>query len=376
LFFFRGDRILGTAGAEADGQSSSGGRVSSDAVSAALAARNVSDEEPDDGVVRVADDRGMAVFSPVIGGAAHAGVGFAVASTIPVVPPAFEMLAEAPEQDVAQLPVLPIAGGGLLVILLGLWFVWWERDRPMKTFERGVQALATRDVSRLEVSRFAGRFRTFAQHINEGLDHVGEHGTGRRAEGTDLDEVLGEEASESYFGFADIASRASVPAPPAFVDAVEKSANESSAEAMAPVRTEDLKTLPPEDFMTVVDQRPPEVPIKAPVPAPSTPDPEPEPAEAFQEGATVVASASPELIATTASDDVDPTDAHFRETYESYLTTREECGETISGITFERFRRTLTKNQDKILEQHPGSEIRFTVYVKNGRAALKAKRKQ
>jgi hypothetical protein len=64
--------------------------------------------------------------------------------------------------------------------------------------------------------------------------------------------------------------------------------------------------------------------------------------------------------------------AHFRETYDQYIATRKECGEATEGLTFEKFQVTLTKTRDQVLAKSPGKSVRFSVYVKDGKAALKA----
>ena len=68
----------------------------------------------------------------------------------------------------------------------------------------------------------------------------------------------------------------------------------------------------------------------------------------------------------------DEEERHFRSVFQEFLSTKEKCGENTKGLTFEKFRRTLEKNRDQILSRHKASRVRFTVYVKDGRAALKA----
>jgi hypothetical protein len=65
-------------------------------------------------------------------------------------------------------------------------------------------------------------------------------------------------------------------------------------------------------------------------------------------------------------------DAHWREVYEQYVATRKQCGESIDNLTFEKFGLTLRKTRDQILEKHGARSVRFTVQVKEGKAALKA----
>jgi len=50
------------------------------------------------------------------------------------------------------------------------------------------------------------------------------------------------------------------------------------------------------------------------------------------------------------------------------------CGEPTAGFTFEKFVKKLQKNTQDILDKHSDvRDVQFTVYVKDGKAALKAK---
>ena len=64
--------------------------------------------------------------------------------------------------------------------------------------------------------------------------------------------------------------------------------------------------------------------------------------------------------------------AHHREVYQQYLETRRKCGEPVDNLTFDKFGVTLRKTRDQILQKHEARYVRFTVQVKEGKAALKA----
>jgi hypothetical protein len=65
-------------------------------------------------------------------------------------------------------------------------------------------------------------------------------------------------------------------------------------------------------------------------------------------------------------------DAHWREVYQQYITTRKQCGEPIDSLTFEKFGVTLKKTRDQLVEKHGAAQVRFSVQIKEGKAALKA----
>ncbi|GEM_PF-1212050 len=70
---------------------------------------------------------------------------------------------------------------------------------------------------------------------------------------------------------------------------------------------------------------------------------------------------------------VDPKEEYFREIYDEFVQTKVTCGENIDGFTFEKFAVKLRRNTQE-LKQKPGvKDVEFTVYVKDGKAALKAR---
>lgn len=63
---------------------------------------------------------------------------------------------------------------------------------------------------------------------------------------------------------------------------------------------------------------------------------------------------------------------HYREVYEQFVATREGCGESTEELTFEKFAEKLERSRVAVMSKHACSGVRFSVYVKDGRAALKA----
>jgi hypothetical protein len=70
----------------------------------------------------------------------------------------------------------------------------------------------------------------------------------------------------------------------------------------------------------------------------------------------------------------DPKESHFREVFEEFLQVKEACGEPTNGFSYEKFAAKLRKNRKDLLDKRSGvADVNFTVYVKDGKAALKAK---
>ena len=65
-------------------------------------------------------------------------------------------------------------------------------------------------------------------------------------------------------------------------------------------------------------------------------------------------------------------DAHFQEVFRDFVATRERCGEPADGLTFDKFVAKLRKNKEQLVAKYNCKTVRFQVYVKEGKAALKA----
>jgi hypothetical protein len=99
---------------------------------------------------------------------------------------------------------------------------------------------------------------------------------------------------------------------------------------------------------------------------------------------TVVATVPADLLAQSAGeaplsrgggldDGLDAADrAHFKDVYERFVELRKRCGEDISDLAFDRFQAKLLKNREAMMKKHQCRTVRFQVYEKDGKAALKA----
>ena len=76
----------------------------------------------------------------------------------------------------------------------------------------------------------------------------------------------------------------------------------------------------------------------------------------------------------TAPAPVDPKEASYHEIFEEFLQVKAACGEPTESLTFDRFAAKLRKNERDLRKNRPDiRDVEFTVYVKDGKAALKAK---
>ena len=63
---------------------------------------------------------------------------------------------------------------------------------------------------------------------------------------------------------------------------------------------------------------------------------------------------------------------HVRAVFAEYIETRTRCGESTKGMTLDKFRVKLETNRDTIVKKYGCRSARFSVYVKDGKAAIKA----
>jgi hypothetical protein len=67
-----------------------------------------------------------------------------------------------------------------------------------------------------------------------------------------------------------------------------------------------------------------------------------------------------------------PENPYFREVFDQFVALKKSCSEPTAGLTFAKFSDKLQRNRDELIQKTGCREVRFTVYVKDGKAALKA----
>jgi hypothetical protein len=65
-------------------------------------------------------------------------------------------------------------------------------------------------------------------------------------------------------------------------------------------------------------------------------------------------------------------EAHFRHIFDDFLAKKRDCGESTVGLTRDKFLQKLRDNKASLVAKHGCRTVRFSVYVKDGKAALKA----
>lgn len=68
----------------------------------------------------------------------------------------------------------------------------------------------------------------------------------------------------------------------------------------------------------------------------------------------------------------DPDEEHFRQVHAQFVALRRKTGEGDDGLTAEKFAQRLRKNRDQLVQKYACRTVRFQVYEKDGKAAVKA----
>ena len=65
-------------------------------------------------------------------------------------------------------------------------------------------------------------------------------------------------------------------------------------------------------------------------------------------------------------------ETHWQQVFQDFLRTRATCGEPSEALTYDKFRQKLEGNKAQLVAKYGCKTVRFQVYVKDGKAALKA----
>ncbi len=256
-----------------------------------------------------------------------------------------------------------LVGGAFLASLgIGIVLMLVESDRPLRKLAADAMRLAKNEKERLSEDDHGGKYGSIARSVNIHIDKLGREAKSAR---TNLDSLLGP-APEGSLGTIDLLSGSLPPSRPG-----------GSAPAVAP---------PPSDFKfsdpgKAIPTPPPVAPARsappaskpAPPPTPPRGAPVPPPLAKAEPSAPVSNALSlDDDILGKADGDSGNVDPYFKSVYDQFVAVKQSCNEPTSGLTYQKFSEKLIKNRDDLMAKTGCKEVRFTVYVKDGKAALKA----
>ena len=327
----------------------------------------------------VEDCRGNSPFVVDVGGALYTvlnarlpgeagveGALFAVFTEQPKALGIMGMLRSLTRDDIGfgQFPWITLALILIAIMVAGIGLLIWENDRPVRRLERDALKFAQGASDRLSEDQHGGHFAAIARSVNIGLDKVKR--TSRAS---------GRASTQDGAAPTPVPSSAVTPSP---------------AKQHRP---------PPSEFK-FTDQKPMAsrragsvsgVGGSSPgMPPPKLPGAPPVSGSGKRRSSSNISKLNPARMdsAVTAIDDIfsnssapvsesveiaPVSDESFRMMYDEFLALKHQCGESIVTLTYEKFARKLRKSRAALRAKHHCDEVKFQVYIKDGKAAIKAK---
>jgi hypothetical protein len=347
------------------------------------------------------------------------GAGFAVVRQRVTIGGPMGFVTGADDKDKASvklwLVIAVVVGGSLF----GFLFSFVEHSRPQKEMLNQAQALRTGKIDALQLPRFSGGLRSIAQDINLGMERVVEKAGGQAKRPANLESILGPVPAQpamSAFSFplsadSGVGQIPNVPpaggsSPGAFgspspsspggpggprppiPQAPPPSGGGSGPRPPGPGGAPGFSGtgtvgLPPGPRAPGAPPpsgnsgRPPSGAVASPAAPPPLFNPmAPLAPDADREEATMVGEPPRALLAAATGQHsaAKPGDenSEWLSVYDDFIRTKRQCNEPVDGLTFEKFQQTLRKNRDTLIQKHGCKRVKFSVYVKDGRASLKA----
>jgi hypothetical protein len=363
-----------------------------------------------------------------------ARVGYAIIRPVPSMASSMEFLTNATIEewkDMASSPSgITLFIAVFLALVMGFVAFFIEHGGPLHKLRREVRRLADREIDRMNIYGVARKHRTIAESINKAMDKAIDDVADKLGKkSSDIDSILGPSqamdrgVSTPLFSFTDgsgedvppappgkpaaggpvrhapaspamVAKPAGPPGPPAAPPmggpplggppAPRAPVQQPAAKPIAPTQAPQKSPMPPAHPAT------PAVPAPKPAPpAPRPAAPAPKPAAPSPTFGTVPSSSEidedyddddrteiagvPEELLVDSKDEI-PADegTYFRQIFDKFVETKKQCGERTDNLQFERFTQTLKRNRNALVERYGCKAVRFQVYVKEGKAALKA----
>ena len=289
-----------------------------------------------------------------------------------------------------------LVGGGLLAALaIGIALMIIESDRPLRKLNNDALRLAKGETPRMTEEDHRGKFGSIARSVNIFIDKLSRES---KAAKQDLDQLLGPSSSASgsnrtrgpsaggfsgvdLLGPAPAPTRAGAPLPASpsefkFGDPPPSISGISAPQPPPPAipsvarhtpgLSNDLSLPPPKLASSPAIKPPPPTPQRTSSPAIVPPAAPP-----------AIRAINDDILDSGATIALDPGDSledasYFREVFEQFVNLKKSCGETVAGLTYEKFAEKLRKNRDDLVAKTACKQVKFTVYVKDGKAALKA----
>ena len=309
----------------------------------------------------------------------------------------------------SRFPWIKIGVLFLLMIGVGLGLLIFETDRPLRKLGSDAVKLAKGEGERLAEESHRGKFGSIARSVNIAIDKL--HREAKAAK-KDLDNLLGPMPDEAAVAavlppMGPVGDLSSLAPPPPSEFRFAEHGGPSSPGAF------DLGVPPPPSAPPTNERTPPPA-VSLPAgkrQAAGRPKPPVPPTAGRRATPPAMASAQPniqedilgggrpqpvamgksQVVPIEQDDDEEDTrvadspqardaavmgsldDAgQYRAIYDEFLALKVKCGESVENLTYDRFLTKLRSNRDALIAKHGCKAVKFQVYIKDGKAALKA----
>jgi len=320
----------------------------------------------------------VAVAAPLIGEVQAQGGYYVLLQKRQVTLNAIELLKNVATNDLKELPWVPLGLAIVGMLVIGLVLQAREIEGPLGRLRGDLQRLARGDVQKLEDGRHPGRFGGIARDINASLERLGGHGGGRdhHPMGGDDRERVSSLPPLPPLGGPSASWGGGAPAPGGMMGGMPSGPVGLSPMNMGAVPAANLKSPPMPSMPSPMAPPAPMPQMAPPIAAP------PVAAPPFPGAPKAPPGAPPsremddlptkDMVREKGGGAPDEWETHVREVFAEYVATRARCGEPTAGLALDKFREKLEANRKAIVDKYNCPSARFTVYVKDGKAALKA----
>ncbi|MBI2390651.1 MAG: hypothetical protein HYV09_13760 [Deltaproteobacteria bacterium] len=319
-------------------------------------------------------------YSRLIGMSWESGAGYVVARKVTSIADPSALLAGADESDKKAVPMGLLIGIALAAILIGIGATVVEHGMPLTKLSREANKFAKGQQDALPLAKLSGPFRKIGQEVNEGVERVIAKGGGASRKAADLEQILGPVPAApqmSAFSFGLAPEPGPAPGRQSGPSVDDMLANLPPAAGAAP---EPAKPAGPPPKPAGPPPKPaakPAAPVVPPAPAAPVISSLVEDSSEAEDDATMVQKIPEELMAAAKSGEVRAIETadelvQWRQTFDEFVNMRQKCGEPTTGLSFEKFQGQLRKNKEQLVKQYNCKRVKFTVYEKDGKAALKA----
>ena len=268
-----------------------------------------------------------------------------------------------------RFPWLALGGGIIAIIAIGLILQRKEVDGPLKRLRTEVHHLAKQELHKINDTRYGGKLGAIARDINAAIEHY-THAPLPKSETAkkDISAILDPKAASADGKSFDVSQsrpgQGGGPASGGHGRVALRHAKSGAWPGGAP-------PAPPPIPMTPVTS-----PVPFTVPSPSFAPLAPAGRAPVDGAGTAHApSGPPGFGGRTKKGPSEPDEAdraHFRQIFDEYVELRQRCGESIAGLSIDKFTAKLESNREQLVSKHGCRTARFTVYEKDSKAAIRA----